>query len=50
MKSVIYKINTFEVVRVAENVKFDDIEDDEDFMPISLWNQSEDKEKFPILN
>lgn len=26
-----------------------DLKDDEDFMPVSLWNESDDKERFPTI-
>lgn len=49
-------MKTFEIVRVADNVTFDGINEDEDFMPVSLWNQAaclinqtEDKEMFPTV-
>jgi hypothetical protein len=46
MKTVIYKFNTLEVVRVVEEeVCITSLKDDEDMMPAELWNQSSSVEK-----
>lgn len=47
MRSVIYKLGSFEVVKVVDEVEFKDLKETEDFMPLDMWNQSTDKEKFP---
>ena len=49
MREVIYKMDTFKIVKVTENVSITDLKDDEDFMPVELWNQSDDKERFPTI-
>ena len=49
MREVIYKMNTFEIVRVSDNVSINDLKDDEDFMTVEMWNQSDNKEKFPTI-
>lgn len=38
METVIYKINTLEIVKITtEDVDVTKLKDDEDFMPKSLW-------------
>lgn len=51
MKTVIYKERTFKIVRVVDcEISITDLSDDEDFMPVDIWNQSDDKENFPTIN
>ena len=49
--TVIYKIPTFQIVRVDDinNINILDLKDDEDFMPVEMWNESDDKETFPTI-
>jgi len=47
MRSVIYKIKDFRVVRVVDEVSINDLPTDEDFMPLEMWNEATDKERFP---
>jgi hypothetical protein len=47
MRSVIYKIHSFEVVKVVDDVNINDLPDTQDFMPLDMWNEATDKEKFP---
>jgi len=47
MRSVIYKLGSFEVVKVVDDVSITELKDTEDFMPLDMWNESTDKEKFP---
>ena len=50
MRTVIYKERTYAIVRIVEGeVSISDIKQDEDFMPVDLWNQSEDKKHFPTI-
>lgn len=51
MRSVIYKIGTFEIVEVVddETLSIVNLKDNEDFMPVDMWNESTDKEKFPTI-
>ena len=47
MRSVIYKMKNFEVVKVVDDVNIADLPTDEDFMPLDMWNEATDKDKFP---
>jgi hypothetical protein len=47
MRSVIYKLGSFKVVKVVDEVSVTELKEDEDFMPVDLWNLSDNKEKFP---
>jgi hypothetical protein len=47
MRSVIYKIHSFKVVKVVDDVNIKDLPKDEDFMPLDMWNEATDKETFP---
>ena len=47
MRSVIYKIKDFRVVKVVDDVNIMDLPNDEDFMPLDMWNEATDKERFP---
>ena len=50
MRTVIYKERTYAIVRVVEgDVSFSDIKQDEDFMSVDMWNESEDKKHFPTI-
>jgi hypothetical protein len=50
MRTVIYKERTYAIVRVVEgDVSISDIKQDEDFMPVDMWNESDDKEHFPTI-
>ena len=50
MKTVIYKHTNFQIVKVTdEDVDVSQLKDDEDFMPVSMWNSSDDKDTFPII-
>ena len=50
MRTVIYKQCTYKIVRVVDGeVSFSDLKDDEDFMPVDMWNESDDKEHFPTI-
>ena len=50
MRTVIYKMSNFGIVRVVEgSVSISDIKQDEDFMPVDMWNDSDDKENFPTI-
>jgi len=47
MRTVVYKLGSFKVVDVVDDISITDLKDDEDFMPLDMWNQSSDKERFP---
>lgn len=47
---VIYKIDTFEIVKVVKDkVDIATLPEDEDFIPLEVWNDCSDKEKFPKI-
>ncbi len=50
MLSVIYKLKDFSIVSIVTDVSVTDIKDDEDFMPVDMWNQSTDKDRFPTID
>ena len=50
MRTVIYKERTYAIVRVVEGeIEISDIKQDEDFMPVDMWNESGDKVNFPTI-
>ena len=49
MRSVVYELGSFKVVKVVDDISITDLKDSEDFMPLEMWNSSSDKEKFPTL-
>jgi hypothetical protein len=50
MKTVIYKMNSNNVVRITnEVVLFSDLKDDEDFMPLTLWNEGCELMGLPLI-
>lgn len=51
MKTVVYNMFDFKIRYITEKeIIFSDLKNDEDFMSVELWNTSEDKESFPIIN
>lgn len=49
-KSVIYKMNSYTVVRIVTgNISFNDLKEDEDFMPLSLWNEGSESFGYPLI-
>lgn len=49
-QQVIYSIPSYSIIRIVDEVSITELKDDEDFMPIELWNQSNNKEIFPLIN
>ena len=50
MRTVIYKERTYAIVRIVEGeISISDIKQDEDFMPVDMWNQSDNKNIFPTI-
>lgn len=50
MKTVVYNASTFKVLRVTdEDIDIVTLPQDQDFMPVDLWNQSDDKKRFPTI-
>ncbi len=50
MKTVIYTLPNYSIVKVtSEDVNITDLKDNEDFMPVDVWNESDDKVRFPTI-
>lgn len=49
-QQVIYSIPSYSIIRIVDEVSITELKDDEDFMPIELWNQSNNKKIFPLIN
>lgn len=45
MKTIVYKMSDGSIVRIADEVLLSDLKDDEDFCPLSFYEQTEDGRK-----